>query len=473
MLETPGITEEQRFRDWLTQKGLNYVGPTYKEDPNYPLFLKENNENLNNTQNSDNNLAKASPAPGSPNEVFSPGAPTIETLAKNPTEIEDELEKKKKNVKNAGIDAGLSAIPGLDTQNNSQTMAPNTGMQSPTSEIPLDPAIETAVKTALQDFNVADMKAGPSVMEIKENMVGVLLSPYQASFVENAIMLAHAISMSDFKPESGFMQTETSFRLAGMNSTPKGKTVYRALGLTPGYYLDNKGNYIKIDTEYIKKIAPLFRSKPLILVDNAKITPQNTHAGDEVGFIANSFYCPDIGGMMFDFELDDNHLDLDLSSIAGASPMWYLEPIERGEHIAIMKKCSSKEGLCAKPQDPNTGAKFPYQQFIRNAVTGKEDKMTNDIVAKHEAIIKEKQPLVKAILMAEIEKKECLDPEVRLNDLYSKDLGTLVAMAQVAGRTPTPSGTIPNANAEPLGVALAKMEDPLDFMVKKYLYKVI
>lgn len=291
----------------------------------------------------------------------------------------------------------------------------------------LDQTMVEKIKEALQDFNIRDIQPGP------DHTINIILAPYEPKYVENA----------------QYYQSE--FILAAERPCSKtGKTIHTAIGLTPGRYKAKDGAYVTLGAKDIERISPLFRNKPLRYVDHDLATPESTHEGYDVGTIIASYYEPNLSAMMYDFLLDDKHADLDLSTIGGSSPKVAIGDIDIADHIAIIPKCG-KSRKCFLPQDPNTAVKFPYrskkiiEKIIENAEpmsfaggTTMENREVAKALAEVEAMNKniaiEKKPLVRQIVMAEVKTSKCVDPEARIDELYSKEFGTLIVLAQDAAK---------------------------------------
>lgn len=329
----------------------------------------------------------------------------------------------------------------------------------------LDPAIVEKIKEALQDFNVRDINPGP------EGTINVVLSPYEPNFVENA----------------QYVQYQVEFILAGERPCPQtGKMIHTAVGLTPGRYKAKDGTYVTLTAKDVERISPLFRNKPLRLVDNDLATPKDTHKGNDIGTIIASYYEPSLTAMMYDFLLDDNHADLDLSTIGGSSPKVAIGDIDIADHIAIIPRCQ-KDKKCFLPQDPNTAVRFPYRsKILENASPAPEvelaggktmvDREVAKALAEVEAMNKniaiEKKPLVRQIALAEVKNGKCVDPEARIDELYSKEFSTLIVLAQDATKASgkgTPQ-TVPAGPKKELSLAeKAKSGDLLDDLIAKRL----
>jgi len=332
--------------------------------------------------------------------------------------------------------------------------------QQPQQTEQLDESIVEKIKEALQDFNIRDIQPGP------DKTISVILAPYEPNFVENA----------------QYFQTE--FILADERSCPKtGKTIHTAIGLTPGRYKAKDGSYVTLSAKDVERISPLFRNKPLRYVDHDLATPESTHEGPDIGTIIASYYDPNLTAMMYDFLLDDKHANLDLSTIGGSSPKVAVGDIDIADHIAIIPKCQ-KDKKCFLPQDPNTAVKFPYRsKVIENAepmsfAGGKHmvDKEVAKALAEVEAMNKniaiEKKPLVRQIVMAETKNGKCVDPEARIDELYSKEFSTLIVLAQDATKVSgkgTPQ-TVPAGPKKEISLAeKAQSKDLLEGLIAKRL----
>lgn len=326
----------------------------------------------------------------------------------------------------------------------------------------LDPSIVEKIKEALQDFNIRDIQPGP------DKTVTVVLAPYEPNFVENA----------------QYVQYQAEFILAGERPCPQtGKMIHTAVGLTPGRYKAKDGTYVTLTAKDVERISPLFRNKPLRLVDNDLATPKDTHKGNDVGTIIASYYEPSLTAMMYDFLLDDNHADLDLSTIGGSSPKVAIGDIDIADHIAILPRCQ-KDKKCFLPQDPNTAVRFPYRsKVIENAmpmsIAGGKHMVENGVakaLAEVEAMNKniaiEKKPLVRQIVLAETKIGKCVDPEARIDELYSKEFSTLIVLAQDATKVSgkgTPQ-TVPAGQKKEISLAeKAKEGDLIDDLISKRL----
>ena len=310
----------------------------------------------------------------------------------------------------------------------------------------LDQAIVEKIKEALQDFNVRDINPGP------EGTITVVLSPYEPNFVENAY--------------------EVEFTLAEQ----KGRK-FKAIALTEGQYKDNQKKYVHIDKKMLMEMADLFRNKPLVLVDFDRASPDSTHEGDVVGVVTNSFYCPTHEGILYEGQLDR---DIDLSEIAGSSIKVAIGDVPIAKHIALIPKCGKKQGKCFLPQDANARI-----LTIENASPAREvelaggktmvDREVAKALAEVEAMNKniaiEKKPLVRQIALAEVKSGKCVDPEARIDELYSKEFSTLIVLAQDATKGKTEGAkTVPAGQKKELNLAeKAKTGDLLDDLISKRL----
>ncbi|MCC7572836.1 MAG: hypothetical protein KO464_05555 [Candidatus Methanofastidiosum sp.] len=340
-----------------------------------------------------------------------------------------------------------------------QQQQPEQQSQEPIEQ--LDQAMVEKIKEALKDFNVRDINPGP------DKTVTVVLAPYEPNFVENAQYYL------------------TEFTLAAERPCPKtGKTIHTAIGLTPGRYKAKDGTYVTLSAKDVERISPLFRNKPLRYVDHDLATPESTHEGPDVGTIVASYYEPSLTAMMYDFLLDDKHANLDLSMIGGSSPKVAIGDIDIADHIAIIPKCQ-KDKKCFLPQDPNTAIRFPYRsKVIENAmpmsIAGGKTMVDNKEVAKALAEVEamnkniaiEKKPLVKQIVLAETKIGKCVDPEARIDELYSKEFSTLIVLAQDATKVSgkgTPQ-TVPAGQKKEISLAKkAESEDLLEGLIAKRL----
>lgn len=338
---------------------------------------------------------------------------------------------------------------------------PKPEQQQPQQTEQLDQAMVEKIKEALKDFNVRDINAGP------DKTINVILSPYEPNFVENAKYVSY----------------QTEFTLAAERPCPKtGKTIHTAIGLTPGRYKAKDGSYVTLMAKDIERISPLFRNKPLRYVDHDLATPESTHEGPDVGTIIASYYEPSLSAMMYDFLLDDNYANLDLSMIGGSSPKVAIGDIDIADHIAIIPKCQ-KDKKCFLPQDPNTAIRFPYRsKVIENAepmsfaggkhmVENGVAKALAEVEAMNKNIAIEKKPLVRQIVLAEVSNKKCVDPEARIDELYSKEFSTLIVLAQDATKGKTEGAkTVPPGQKKELNLAeKAKTGDMLDDLISRRL----
>jgi len=345
-----------------------------------------------------------------------------------------------------------------------QQQQPEQQPQEPIEQ--LDESIVEKIKEALQDFNIRDIQPGA------DKTITVILAPYEPNFVENA----------------QYIQFQTEFILAAERPCPQtGKTIHTAIGLTPGRYKAKDGTYVTLTAKDVERISPLFRNKPLRLVNNDIATPEETHKGDDVGTILASYFDPGLTAMMYDFLLDDKHANLDLSKIGGSSPKVAVGDIDIADHIAIIPKCE-KGKKCFLPQDPNTAVKFPYRsKIIENAspaheveLAGGNSMVDNRDVAKALAEVEamnkniaiEKKPLVRQIVMAETKNGKCVDPEARIDELYGKEFSTLIVLAQDATKVSgkgTPQ-TVPAGQKKEISLAKkAESGDILDDLIARRL----
>jgi hypothetical protein len=316
--------------------------------------------------------------------------------------------------------------------------------QEPTEQ--LDQAIVEKIKEALQDFNVRDINPGP------EGTINVILSPYEPNFVENAYQM--------------------EFTLAEQ----KGRK-FKAIALTEGKYKDTKGGYVHIDKKMLMEMAGLFRNKPLVLVDFEKASPSSTHEGNIVGVVTNSFYCPTHEGILYEGLLDT---DLDLSEVAGSSIKVAIGDVPIAKHIALIPKCGKKQGKCFLPQDANAriltienaspainvelaGGKTMIDREVAKALA--------EVEAMNKNIAIEKKPLVRQIVLAEVSNKKCVDPEARIDELYSKEFSTLIVLAQDAtkGKTEGAQTKAPAPKKELNLAEKAKDGELLDDLISKRL----
>lgn len=320
---------------------------------------------------------------------------------------------------------------------------PKPEQQQPQQTEQLDQAMVEKIKEALKDFNVRDINAGP------DKTINVILSPYEPNFVENAY--------------------EVEFTLAEQ----KGRK-FKAIALTEGKYKDTKGGYVHIDKKMLMEMAGLFRNKPLVLVDFEKASPSSTHEGNIVGVVTNSFYCPTHEGILYEGLLDT---DLDLSEVAGSSIKVAIGDVPIAKHIALIPKCGKKQGKCFLPQDANARI-LTIENAMPMSIAGGKHMVENGVakaLAEVEAMNKniaiEKKPLVRQIVLAEAKIGKCVDPEARIDELYSKEFSTLIVLAQDATKGKTEGAkTVPPGQKKELNLAeKAKSGDLLDDLISKRL----